>query len=93
MDKDSRIKQLEEELFIVKRSLISSLEIQAGNGVECNLSKLEDVLQDKVDVLFVENVKFKEALNFINDIAPAMYEYNDIELKMVLKARAALKNE
>ena len=85
------IKKLQEEVFILKKSLNSSLEIQAGQGVEVECSKLEDVLQEENDKLFIDNLIMREALEFINDTAPPMYEYNDVEMRMVLRARKALK--
>ena len=39
-----------------------------------------------------ENIKLKNALENINDTAPPMYKYNDIELKMIMITRRALKD-
>ena len=38
-----------------------------------------------------KNKKLIKALEFINNTAPAMYEYNEVELRMVLMARRAIK--
>lgn len=35
----------------------------------------------------------REALNFIDNTAPGMYEYNEVELRMVLAARAAIEKD
>lgn len=40
-----------------------------------------------------ENATLKAALSHINDLAPAMHQYTDIEYGMVMKAREALKGE
>lgn len=42
-------------------------------------------------VLDIKNRKFKKGLEFIKDTAPYRYEYNEAELRMVMKARQCLK--
>ena len=59
------------------------------------LDKSHDVhLKLTVDYLDLknENDQLREALSFINDVAPASHKYNDIELQMVMKARKTLKD-
>ena len=45
----------------------------------------------KVDRLEEENRALIEVLEFVNSTAPEMYKYNEVELRMVLKARQALE--
>jgi len=45
----------------------------------------------RVKKLQEQNKVLSEAVEYINDIAPDMYKYNEIELKMVMKAREALE--
>lgn len=50
-------------------------------------------LMKKNKELEAENKKLREALQFIDDTAPPMYQYNEVELRMVFKAREALARD
>lgn len=61
------IDELEEQVKVLQKCLTSSLEIQAGQGVEVKCSQLEDVLQEENDDLFIKLETAKEALEFYAD--------------------------
>jgi hypothetical protein len=44
-----------------------------------------------IDHLEKKNEILMDALEYINEAAPCMHEYNTLELKMVIKAREALE--
>jgi len=69
-----KLSAAKDELAVVKKCLTSSLEIQAGQGVSVECSKLEDVLQEENDKLFVENVIMKDALEFYADEINYLYD-------------------
>ena len=47
--------------------------------------------ENKAQAEFIKNVVL--VVEFINETAPPMYKYNDVELRMVLKAREAMNSD
>ena len=43
--------------------------------------------------LAIKNKKLEKALEVINNVAPPMYKYNEVELEMVRIARKSLENK
>lgn len=69
------ISELEQENEKIKRS--SSVDIQLKQA-----AIIKSLEKDKALAI--------EALEYVNNTAPPMYKYNEVELRMVLKAREAL---
>jgi hypothetical protein len=60
------------------------------DALEADLEILGNELSRKTvsnNEMFQQLKEANEVVNYINEIAPAMYEYNEVEMKMVLKAR------
>lgn len=48
-------------------------------------------INPKIMKIQAENKKLREALEFINNTAPPIYEYNEVELRIIMKTRKTLE--
>lgn len=71
---------------------LESENVALRKGFDLRGERLEELHSDLVDQ-GIEIAELKAALSHINDLAPAMHQYTDIEYGMVMKAREALKGE